>query len=291
MFALIINVLREFFQRWGVPEEISMDGAPNYMSQKITTWLTSWGVTHTRVSSAYYPQSNGRAEVAVKSLKRLIEGNTGPRGSINNDDIAKALMQYRNTPHRDGSGSPAELAIGRCIRDTLPLHQHRYKINPNWARNLHERELSMNKQNQALKQLYDKGSKCLKPLSVGDEVLSQNMRTKKWDKSGRIIEVKGFRQYLMKMNGSGRLSLRNRRHLQKLNSMSIKTAEIQHPVHCSEDYPTQNRDQDEDSSQQRNDIDQQIEGPQLGEMQSNDIQVPRRSTRIRKPVQRYVEQC
>ena len=142
--ALIINVLREFFQRWGVPEEISMDGAPNYTSHEITNWLSSWGVTHTRVSSAYYPQSNGRAEISVKSLKRLLEGNTGPRGSISNDNVAKALMQLRNTPHRDGSGSPAELALGRCIRDTLPLPQHRYKINPNWAR---EKYICKNKAN------------------------------------------------------------------------------------------------------------------------------------------------
>jgi hypothetical protein len=67
----IINSIREFYHRWGVPEEISLDGGPNLQSTEITEWLESWG-TKVRKSSAYYPQSNGRAEAGVKSLKRLL---------------------------------------------------------------------------------------------------------------------------------------------------------------------------------------------------------------------------
>ena len=53
-------------------------------------------------------------------------------------------------------------------------------------------------------------------LAKGDTVLCQNVRTKKWDRSSAIVEVGDYRQYLVKMDGSGRISLRNRRHLQKL---------------------------------------------------------------------------
>ena len=60
-----------------------------------------------RSSSAYFPQSNGRAEAGVKSMKRLLMGNLGPKGYIDNDRVAKALLQYRNTPFRVGSASPA----------------------------------------------------------------------------------------------------------------------------------------------------------------------------------------
>ena len=38
----------------------------------------------------------------------------------------------------------------------------------------------------------------------------------KWDRPGVIVEVGDYRQYLVKMDGSGRISLRNRRHLKKL---------------------------------------------------------------------------
>ena len=37
--AAIINVLREFFHRWVVPEEISLDGAKNFTSREMTDWL------------------------------------------------------------------------------------------------------------------------------------------------------------------------------------------------------------------------------------------------------------
>ena len=68
--------MREFFHRWVVAEEISLDGASNLQSTEMKDWLKSWGVK-VRLSSAHYHQSNGRAEVGVKSMKRLLRGNTG----------------------------------------------------------------------------------------------------------------------------------------------------------------------------------------------------------------------
>ena len=97
--SIVINSLREFFHRWGVPEEISLDGGPNVDSNEITKWLKHWNVNVIK-SSAHYPQSNGRAEAGVKSMKRLLKGNTGKRGSLNTDEVAQALLQYRNTPLR-----------------------------------------------------------------------------------------------------------------------------------------------------------------------------------------------
>ena len=128
----IIATIREFFHRWGVAEEASLDGGPNLDSHEIKNWLRSWG-TDIRRSSAYYAHSNGRAEAGVKSLKRLLMGNTGSKGSINTDSIAQALLQYRNTPLRGIEKSPAELALGRQLRDTIPLPRNRYRVSPEWA--------------------------------------------------------------------------------------------------------------------------------------------------------------
>ena len=66
--SIIINTLREFFHHWGVAEQILLDGGPNLSSHETTTWINNWGVK-IRPSSTYYPQSNGRAEAGVKSLK------------------------------------------------------------------------------------------------------------------------------------------------------------------------------------------------------------------------------
>ena len=213
--TVIINTLREFFHRWGVAEEISLDGASNLQSTEIKDWLKSWGV-RVRLSSAHYHQSNGRAEVGVKSMKRLLRGNTGRKGAIDTDKVAQALLQYRNTPLRGINKSPAELALGRSLRETVPLRRQRYKIDTHWAQHLREREKVLSVSNELTKSKYDVQAREKETLVKGDNVLCQNVRTKKWDRSGVIVEVGDYRQYLVKMDGIGRISLRNRRHLQKL---------------------------------------------------------------------------
>ncbi len=56
----------------------------------------------------------------------------------------------------------------------------------------------------------------LQPLTVGDKVFIQNQHGNsptKWDKSGTVMESIGHDQYWVKVDGSGRLTLRNRRFL------------------------------------------------------------------------------
>ena len=91
----LIACLRKFFDTFGVPEELSSDGGPEFTAGITREFLDKWGVKH-RVSSAYNPQSNGRAEVAVKSAKRLLRSNIGPTGSLDNDKLLRALLQLRN---------------------------------------------------------------------------------------------------------------------------------------------------------------------------------------------------
>ena len=61
---------REYFAMHGIPEEIATDGGPTYMAYETQKFLKEYGVRH-RVSSVAYPHSNQRAELAVKSMKRL----------------------------------------------------------------------------------------------------------------------------------------------------------------------------------------------------------------------------
>ena len=74
-----------------------------------------------RVSSAYIPHGNTRAEVGVKSMKRLIRNNLGPGGSLDTDRFSQAIMEYRNTPDRDTGCSPAQVVFSRTIRDFIPM--------------------------------------------------------------------------------------------------------------------------------------------------------------------------
>ena len=73
----------------------------------------------------------------------------------------------------------------------------------------------MSERNAKTKAKYDLNSHTHPELVVGDKVLCQNVKTKKWDRSGVVFEVCAHRQYTIKMDSSSRLSTRNRRHLQK----------------------------------------------------------------------------
>ena len=110
--------LREIFATFGVPEEISSDGGPEFSSAATADFLTRWEGRH-RMSSAYLPQSNGRAEVAVKKAMRMLMDNVGPTGSLNNDGLLRALLQSRNTPDPDCNISTAQVVLGRPIRDAF----------------------------------------------------------------------------------------------------------------------------------------------------------------------------
>ena len=111
--------MRQLFATFGVPDEISSDGGPEFTALESKDFYHRWG-THHRLSSAYFPQSNGRAELAVKATKRLLEDNIGSNGELNTDRVVCALLQQRNTPDRDCLLSPAQILFGRRLRDGLP---------------------------------------------------------------------------------------------------------------------------------------------------------------------------
>ncbi|KAK8373832.1 hypothetical protein O3P69_012515 [Scylla paramamosain] len=182
---------RRFFARWGAPEEVSTDGGTNLVSEEMQDFFRRWGV-RVRVSSAHYPQSNGRAEAAVKSAKRMLRLNIGPTGSLDTDKLSAALLQYHNTPLRGADSSPAQLATGRHLRDGVPTARCNYKVDQHWRRALRRRELAMARSGD--ERVERQGPvRTLEPLSPGSRVWVQNQMTK--------------------VDGSGRLSLRNRRHL------------------------------------------------------------------------------
>ena len=62
--ANVMQTFRHYFSRWGVAKNVTSDGASVFTSHAMKDFFERWGVEH-RVSSAYYPRANKRAEVAV----------------------------------------------------------------------------------------------------------------------------------------------------------------------------------------------------------------------------------
>ena len=110
----MIMCLRDLFSRFGVPEEISSDGGLEFTFSATKEFLRTWDVTH-RIFSAYYPRSNGRAEVAVKHAKRLLRSNVDDSGSLDNIKLLSAMFYLRNTSDSDFQVSPVEIIHRRQL--------------------------------------------------------------------------------------------------------------------------------------------------------------------------------
>ena len=221
----LCKALRRIFVTFGVPVEISSDGGPEFSAKVTKDFLKRWGIHH-RMSSAYHPVSNGRAELAVKASKRLLMENIGSNGELNNDRMIQALLTQRNTPDPGCKLSPAQILLGRNLKDSLPYIRKNVMVynNPQF---LNIWRNAWSKKEEALRSRYVKSlenlsehTRSLPPLNCGDHVMIQNQTgnfPNKWGKSGIIVELKDYHQYVVKVDGSGRLTIRNRKFLRKFN--------------------------------------------------------------------------
>ena len=92
------------------------------------------------------------------------------------------------------------------------------KFHEVWKNNAEWRELALAKRGGKQHERLSEHTQDLKPLELGDNVMVQNLlgnNPKRWDKRGVVLEVLPNRQYKIKMDGSNRVSLRNRKHLRK----------------------------------------------------------------------------
>lgn len=219
---MLVNTLSQAFSSFGIPETLTSDGGPQYISGDTENFLARLGVHH-RLSSVGFPHSNQKAEKAVGAAKKVIRDAVKPSGDLDPVALTKGLLQLRNTPDPDTGLSPAEMLLGRQLRDFLPikpsppLASHK-DLSELWRKVADWRELALAPRAAKAHERLQAGTKELQPLDEGDCVLIQNQEgnhPKRWDKRGRVIEVLPNRQYKVMVFGSRRLTLRNRRFLRK----------------------------------------------------------------------------
>uniref|UniRef100_A0A0A9W9U6 RNA-directed DNA polymerase n=3 Tax=Lygus hesperus TaxID=30085 RepID=A0A0A9W9U6_LYGHE len=197
--AEIIEKCKSTFSRHGIPVVVRTDGGSQFQeleNSEFRRFADTYGFRHL-TSSPYFPQSNGAAEAAVKIAKTLLKKN---------EDPYLALLIYRNTPLPGLEHSPAELLMGRRLRDTVPTHPAllRGKQDDEFPARDHLRR-------QTYKLNFDNRhrSHALKELDPGDKVWIPDLQ-----KEGTVrSKAEEPRSYWVEPQGSGRQLRRNRQSL------------------------------------------------------------------------------
>ena len=114
-----IHHLQELFARYGLCREIVSDNGSQFTSEEFELFCARNGIRHWRTAPGH-PQSNGQAERYVQTVKiALQKGFT--EGKKVSDLLQKFLFTYRRTTHSSTNSSPAELFLKRELRTVLDL--------------------------------------------------------------------------------------------------------------------------------------------------------------------------
>ena len=238
--AGLVSCLINFFLWYGVPVDISSDGGPEFTAANTVSFLKRWGVSH-RLSSAHHPQSNERAEVAVKTVKKLLWSNTGPSGTLDTEKFLTAMLQLRNTPDPECRLSPAQVLYGRPLHDSLAFVNRLEKftnpdIRPIWREAWREKEAAFQTRFHRTSESLASHARPLQPLRPDDKCYVQNQTgnyPKRWDSSGTVLELLGHDSYIIKIDGSGWLTRRNRQFLRKFKPVSPQIPSAVLHKHCT----------------------------------------------------------
>ncbi|XP_022806125.1 uncharacterized protein K02A2.6-like [Stylophora pistillata] len=192
-----IEILRDLFARFGIPEQIVSDNGMQFVSEEFKAFVRSNGIHHI-TSAPYHPATNGLAERAVQTFKQALRSMCQSSKPMR-EKLAKFLIAYRNTPHSTTGESPAQLLLGRPLRTRLDLN---------------------------IKATNEK-SKQYRQLEIGDSVMSRDYRGDvKW-RSGRTVNKTGPLMYEVHV-APGMIS---RRHIDQL-----KPTAVEHTIKGSDAY-------------------------------------------------------
>ena len=141
--------------------------------------------------------------------------------------------------------SPAIMLYGHPVQDAIPCHKS------SLSRSWHDKKLRVDreaaKRKEKLEKYYNRGTRNLEQLKINDPVCTQNNRTKRWDRYGRVMECyHQSRRYLIKLE-SGLMIRRNRIHLRKRYSHPKNDTNSTEPSNYLDDGDVKKNEPNDDS--------------------------------------------
>ena len=112
----VIRCLQHVYATFGLPVSLVSDNGPCFTSNEFKHFMERGGVKHV-TTAVFHPSSNGQAERCVQTFKNMLKKSTEPLGVA----IDRFLFNYRQTPHATTGVSPAELMFGRRVRCKFDL--------------------------------------------------------------------------------------------------------------------------------------------------------------------------
>jgi hypothetical protein len=108
----VINFIKEHvIHRFGVPQTITTDGGPVFISEEFRKFTTDVGIKLIR-SSPYYAQANGQVEISNQSLIKLIKRKIDEHPRRWHEVLSEALWAHRISCHGETKTSPYHLVYG-----------------------------------------------------------------------------------------------------------------------------------------------------------------------------------
>ena len=98
----------------GIPKTLVSDSCPEFVSGDLKQWCESLGIKKME-SPVYHPRSNGLAERAVQTVKRVLQAWSPNLNMSFGEFLQRALTTNRNTS-KTKSKTPVELLLGRRVR-------------------------------------------------------------------------------------------------------------------------------------------------------------------------------
>lgn len=283
-----ISALRVAFAQHGLPDVIVSDNGPAFTSAQYLEFLTRNGIRRMLVPP-YHPASNGAAERVVQTVKNKLKKS----GSGNfQTQISRFLFHYRTTPHEVTGRPPCELLTGRMFKTPLDV------LRPSLQASVLLKQLKQ--------KLYaDRGSRQAPSLQPVDDVYARNFRRgTPWVPASVVDVTPSSASVRFK---AGTLGNRHSDHLRLVQTdahlTSPETAiaaappQLELPPHHAPAVPeVPHQEQPPGNSFSGSSCDMDSDGTALnsGVHVNSDSVVPtpstpklRRSTRTKKPVNRY----
>ena len=104
--SVVVNVTKQIFAEFGIPDRIVSDNGPHFGSEACRDFTTS----------PRRPQGNGCIVRQVRIIKSLMK-----KSKQSGTDYQLALLHWRTTPINANLASPGQLITGRRLKSTIPV--------------------------------------------------------------------------------------------------------------------------------------------------------------------------